>query len=117
MSWTYEKYCSLQPHPLDVGLVVVPERDAPVAPEEVVHELPLVPVQPLLAVGHPGEKFKFNIILPYLVFHWDLQYLPAVVEAAAVEGVSVPLLVLVRTDQVVPLHVLPERGTKKKNLI
>ena len=51
MSW---KYSSLYPHPLDVGFVVVPERDAPVAPEEVVHELPLVPVQPLFAVGHPG---------------------------------------------------------------
>ena len=36
------------------------------------------------------------------------------VEAAPVEGVPVPLLVLVRPDQVVPPHVPPELGAKRK---
>ena len=38
-------------------------------------------------------------------------------EASPVEGVAVPLLVLVRPDQVVLLHVLPELGAVEEHSV
>ena len=78
-------------HPLNVALIVVPDVDVLVPPEEVRHQLRPVPIHLALAAG-------------YL----------AVVEAPPVEGVPVPLLVLVGADHVVLLHVAPELGTVVK---